>query len=273
MPKPNYIFKRLVTSSEADKAHITITEIHHNRFKAFFGPIYQENKTKGKPEDSLKDFFIAKKKTSVKLKLIFRSSTPQRPHNELRLYFNKGKGLFKPAANHILIANFYDDRVELDAQPSGVNDAEKLNDKIDKGKFPVDDISYRAYTKPAVQTTRNKRKEWKRDSKLVKKCLKNSDYACEAGLTEPSFIAKSTGKPYLEVHHLVPLHFQNDLKSFNLNDPANLFALSPHAHRKIHHGCSADVRILVETLLTRRPALLAKAKLPQDTVLKMYNCA
>ena len=275
MPKPDYVFERLVTQAEADKGHITIITTHHAWFQKFFGPIHRENETKGKPELARKDFFIAKEKTAVKLKLVFRSSTPQRPRNELRLYFNEGAGQFKPAANEIIIARFYAGKVVLGVRPSGVKDAEKLIDKIDEAEIPVDDPndpSNKAYTKPPARMTLNERKVWKRDAQLARKCLQNSAYTCEAGFTEPSFIARGTGKRYLEVHHLVPLRYQDDLKTFNLNHPANLFSLSPHAHRKIHHGGHDDVRVLVETLLARRPALLAKAKLPKDTILQMYKC-
>ncbi|HTJ79795.1 MAG TPA: hypothetical protein VL357_12440 [Rariglobus sp.] len=275
MPKPIYVFERLVTQAEADKGHITIITTHHEWFKKFFGPIHRENETKGKPELALKDFFIEKEKASVKLKLVFRSSTKERPRNELRLYFNEGAGQFKPAANEIIIATFYDDRVVLGVRPSDVKNAEKLNDRIDEAEIPVDDPndpSNKAYTKPSSKMTLKEREAWKRDAQLARKCLQNSSYTCEAGFSEPSFISKKTKKRYLEVHHLVPLRYQDDLATFNLNDSANLFALSPHAHRKIHYGRQEDVRALVETLLERRPALLTKAKLPKDTILQMYKC-
>ena len=275
MKKPDYIFERLVTNAEAKKGHITIIASHHERFKKFFGPIYREDETKGKPELSLKPFFIEGEKSFVTLKLVFRSSTEDRPRNELRLYFNKGDGQFKPSANEIIIASFYDDRVVLDLRPSGVKDADQLVKKIKKAEPPAydpNDPSNTAYAKPPSKLTVKEREAWKRDSAMAVKCLQNARYSCEAGFAEPSFIARKTGKRYLEVHHLVPLRYQDDLATFNLNDPANLFALSPHAHRQIHYGELPDVRGLVESLLDRRPALLAKAKLPKDTILEMYKC-
>lgn len=274
MQKPDYTFERLVTKAEATKAHITIIVIHHDRFKKTFGPIYREDQVEENDALALKPFFIEKENVRVNLKLVYRSPDKNgKPRNELRLYFNKGKGQFKPAANEIIIANFYGDEVVLSVRPSDIKDATILNAKVRKAEPPVydsNDPSTTAYTTLPSTMTVSAREAWRRDAKSVRKCLKNAAYACEAGFVEPSFIARKTKKPYLEVHHLVPLRYQGDFTSFNLNDPANLFALSPHAHRAIHHGQHKVIRTVVETLLGRRPQLLAK--LPKDTILEMYKC-
>ena len=276
MQKSDYVFERLVTKAEADKGHITIIASHHERFKKTFGPIHPENETKGKTELAFKPFFIEKATAPVELKLVFRSPSKNgKPRNELRLYFNKGKGQFKPSANEIIIALFYGNKVVLGVRPSGVKDAKVLNAKIKKAAPPAyeaDDISHSPYSKHPKKTKKAAYETWKRDSSTVLECLKKARYTCEAGFTGPSFIAKKTEMPYLEVHHLVPLSYQDDLATFNLNDPANLFALSPHAHRQIHYGMPEDVRSLVKTLLARRPALRTQAKLPEDTILDMYKC-
>ena len=276
MPKPNYVFERLVTAAEANKGHITIIASHHARFKKTFGPIYFENETAGKPELARKPFFIEKATDPVHLKLVFRSPDKNgKPRNELRLYFNKGKGQFKPAANELIIARFYRDKVVLDVRPSDIKNARDLIEKIRKAADPVldpNDPSIRAYLKTPARMTAKEREIWRRDANAVLQCLRNAGFTCEAGFNEPSFISRTTQKRYLEVHHLVPLRYQDVFATFNLNDPANLFALSPHAHRRIHYGMPEDVRSLVKTLLARRPALRTQAKLPEDTILEMYKC-
>ncbi len=69
-----------------------------------------------------------------------------------------------------------------------------------------------------------------RDPKVVAYVLKNSKGKCfDCGMDAP-FISKSTGEPYLEVHHI------RMLKDGGEDTINNAVALCPNCHRKRHFG-------------------------------------
>lgn len=77
---------------------------------------------------------------------------------------------------------------------------------------------------PTSSATRYKRSE------IVKRfALRRADGICEGCGEEAPFI-DDTGEPFLEVHHL---HRRSD---GGADHPANVAALCPNCHRRIHHG-------------------------------------
>lgn len=69
-----------------------------------------------------------------------------------------------------------------------------------------------------------------RDSRVVKKVLQRAKGHCEKCNSPAPFIRKSTGEPYLEVHHIVPLSEKGD------DTIQNAMALCPNCHREVHYG-------------------------------------
>lgn len=58
----------------------------------------------------------------------------------------------------------------------------------------------------------------------------------ECQISGPKFVFnKVDGKPYLEVHHLIPLGMGG------ADEPANLVVLSAHMHRMLHHANVSDI--------------------------------
>jgi hypothetical protein len=77
-------------------------------------------------------------------------------------------------------------------------------------------------------------KTFKRDKLLVFLAKMRANYRCEVpNCHHPVFIANS-GKPYCEVHHIIPL------ESGGEDDRNNVICLCPAHHREAHHGKFTD---------------------------------
>ncbi len=102
--------------------------------------------------------------------------------------------------------------------------------------------------------------------------LKRAKFTCEVEPDISLFIARSTGTPYLEPHHLIPMSLQGSFKTISLDHADNVYALSPHHHRRVHFGLPADSQEVIEKLLCRRATVLKKYGVSQADILGFYNC-
>lgn len=104
-------------------------------------------------------------------------------------------------------------------------DAEGNNQREDEGP--------RTRKEPVID--KGGRTSWPRSASEAADALKLSDYKCSLDESHETFISKSTKKPFMELHHLVPMavqqHFANDL-----DRAANIRSLCPNCHRAIHHS-------------------------------------
>lgn len=81
-----------------------------------------------------------------------------------------------------------------------------------------------------------------------------SGYTYEFDSTHNLFVSRFSKKPYLEVHHLVPLGLQKDyLKP--LDTIHNVFCLCPTCHRAVHHADEPFARKILSSLATKSPVL------------------
>lgn len=69
-----------------------------------------------------------------------------------------------------------------------------------------------------------------RNPDVVAEALIRADGSCEHCRTKAPFLRKSNGRPYLEVHHRIPL------AEGGLDTVENAVALCPNCHREAHHG-------------------------------------
>jgi predicted HNH restriction endonuclease len=85
-----------------------------------------------------------------------------------------------------------------------------------------------ASPKPAVRfvTTR----VFVRNPDVVAEVQHRAQGRCERCYSEAPFNSRATGKPYLEVHHRIPLADNGD------DTVENAIALCPNCHRYCHHG-------------------------------------
>lgn len=74
-----------------------------------------------------------------------------------------------------------------------------------------------------------------RDPKLGAIALRLGKYECVVEKNHRTFIAKTTSKNYVEVHHLIPMMYYDEFPS-NIDNEANLVTLCPTCHSFLHHG-------------------------------------
>ena len=101
--------------------------------------------------------------------------------------------------------------------------------------------------------------------------IRRSGFKCEADPSIPLFTARSTGKPYLEPHHLIPVSLGAAF-SKSLDHLDNLYALSPHHHRRIHFGKVEDCVDVIDRLLHRRSSVLSRYGVTLANIVEFYNC-
>ena len=116
------------------------------------------------------------------------------------------------------------------------------------------------------------RKVYPRNRQTAINALINANFACEFDCTHSSFLRKSTGKRYMEPHHLIPLSYSDDDKFDNvsLDVEANIVSLCSNCHNQIHYG--QDYENLLKKLYNERKArLLASGiNISEDELLEMY---
>lgn len=101
-------------------------------------------------------------------------------------------------------------------------------------------------------------KVWRRSGILRTQALELANYTCEICPEHYTFIAESTNKPYMEGHHAIPMHFQENF-DVSLDVYANIVCLCPICHRKIHFGMKDDRVEMINSIYDARSARLAKS--------------
>lgn len=78
-----------------------------------------------------------------------------------------------------------------------------------------------------------------------------SEYKCRyaklIGETHASFITDKN-KPYMEVHHFIPLKAASDFFPRNLDRPSNMICLCPKCHDILHHGSREEKKKILRVL-------------------------
>lgn len=101
------------------------------------------------------------------------------------------------------------------------------------------------------ETTRYVRSAYER-----KLAIALSENRCQMpGCNHELFLDKS-GKPYLEVHHIIPMNAQGDF-DVSVDVVENLVCLCPSCHREIHNGMNSEEKI-VELFNSRKSKLSEK---------------
>jgi 5-methylcytosine-specific restriction endonuclease McrA len=80
------------------------------------------------------------------------------------------------------------------------------------------------------QAVAKTRREYKRDQDVVDEVLFRANGTCEGCEEKSKFISKSTGEPYLEVHHIIPLSDNGPDRTWNA------VAICPNCHRRCHYA-------------------------------------
>lgn len=127
---------------------------------------------------------------------------------------------------------------------------DELYDVVNVGKLDI------IVPKPQL-VTQNEVKKWKRNKLIVQQVIKSVHYCCEIDNKHTTFISSSTGKNYVEGHHLIPMQKQEIFEN-SLDNYANIISLCPNCHRLLHHGVAPQKeKVLKEIFQHRRERFVA----------------
>lgn len=113
---------------------------------------------------------------------------------------------------------------------------------------------------------------YQRNPNVAASALRQAHFKCEIDAEHETFISNAKGKPYVEAHHLIPFSNQGSFK-FSLDVTANIVALCPNCHRRLHHGKQADrAREIAALYGQRRDRLSEKElKISEVKLMKLYR--
>lgn len=113
---------------------------------------------------------------------------------------------------------------------------------------------------------------YRRSPEIAAEALRNSNYRCEIDCEHKTFISKSTEYNYVEAHHIIPISFQNQF-DVGIDCEANIVALCPNCHRKIHFGKDDAKERLLKVLWEKRVKDLnhRNINIEYNELLKMYR--
>lgn len=209
---------------------------------------------------------------------------PKRTGNELRLYFSKASG-FTIDSNQYNHKNtngknphwyiFYRDKEEY--PHIGMADWEYLSEYAEaletdsvREQEDITDLIYQNSLQNALalgkERVRTSSTRFQRNISEATAALEKADFKCEVDPTHITFTSKSSGKPYVEGHHLIPLSLQDQF-THNIDIKENIVALCPNCHRLLHHGTTEEKEGILFNLWSTRRTLLSTKKIEVDTPL------
>lgn len=257
----------VLTANEIEKSQITLTDAEAEIAINFYG---FENIQKGNVTDdrekASQDFYLHGTEEVVNLNLVY----PKYPKTELRLYLRAG---FKPKANSIWFMYVKNGHLYIGSMPANIWQ--------NIGREDYEDEEYQAISNLPIEmleesqevqwSTVSERTTVKRNPKLAACRFKISDYQCEFDAKHNLFISRSSSRPYIEAHHLIPIGYQKEFKE-PLDNLLNIFSLCPYCHSAIHHAEIGFTFNLITRLVDIRREVLKHYNLNYDDILKFYNC-
>jgi 5-methylcytosine-specific restriction endonuclease McrA len=196
---------------------------------------------------SAKSFCLYPSGETVTLNVVF----PKPEKTELRLYISSRAG-FKPDSGDIWFMFLGSQQIWIGSMKEAIWRSASSDLKQDDS----DDI-YQNEVKDsdAIRIIKLKERDaYARDRNIAIQRMKHSGYTCEFDNTHNLFISRFSKRPYLEVHHLVPLGLQKDYAK-PLDTIHNVFCLCPTCHRAVHHADEPFARKILSTLATKGPIL------------------
>jgi len=98
-------------------------------------------------------------------------------------------------------------------------------------------------------------KVYPRDPKIGKKAIKKANYLCEYDNYHITFTSASTGKPFMEAHHLISITKQQiiwDKYGVNVDCVENVVSLCPSCHRAIHFAKKEEREKIIKKIYEDR---------------------
>lgn len=99
-------------------------------------------------------------------------------------------------------------------------------------------------------------KIWERSTIIKTQAIESASYQCEVNPEHLTFTSKSTGHPFMEGHHVLPMKFQEKFSN-SLDIYANVVCLCPICHRLLHYGVELEKRNVIDKIYHDRSDRLA----------------
>lgn len=253
----------LVTEREEYDSQVTLTDHEATLVLNHFGQeSIQVGNVSSNRERARKTFRLYPSGDPVQLNLVF----PKPEKTELRLYLAKSKG-FRPKGGHIWFMFLRGQDLWIGEMSerewrseSSILNQDETDEDFQRAIYETGEIRVRQISARDVYT---------RDRRIAKERIRVSNYSCEFDANHQLFIARSTGKPYLEAHHLIPIGAQSQF-DLSLDTLENVFCLCPNCHRAVHHAETAHVRQMLDSLLAARN-VIAEFSLDVESLYALYG--
>lgn len=238
----------LVTPREHFDSQITLTDFEAELAIRHFG---RDNIHTGNVADnptlSRKTFRLFPDGAPVNLNLVFPK--PAKP--ELRLYLSRGGG-FRPDGDQVWFIYLSGDDIWLGSMSELEWRAVMSDLRVDDGDSAFQEL----LQVPGDVTVRRiaERDAYARSRQIALAALDNAERRCEANPDHPRFLAKASGLPYVEAHHLIPMGAQAGF-SVSLDVEKNIFSLCPYCHSAVHHAEPDHARPILTQLAEARGVL------------------
>jgi hypothetical protein len=267
-----------VTETEAKDGQITLTGDEKRIVQDFFGADElakfrgNDAELEANGLDASRSFRIYPSGKIVRPKLKY----PKSEGSELRLYFSEDSfkvdagrfwGVFRRDDGDLWLCHFGEQGLKtVEEQSLGEKTRLEILDDDE------DDESYQEAANDPEKIEKTS-KTWKRNPALGYQAIKRVGFACELFPAFTTFQSKTTNKPFMEAHHIVPLGLQDsfDGPERNLDQLDNIASLNPWSHRLIHHGRFVDFQEPLAKLVQSRSTLLGRLGLTVDEVMGLYD--
>jgi len=99
-----------------------------------------------------------------------------------------------------------------------------------------------------------------RDSTVSSNALQSAGYICEYNSSHLQFISKTTHRPYMEAHHLIPMSAFNNFES-SIDVESNVVSLCVVCHKLLHHASWAEKEPILKKLYSMKEERLRKSNI------------
>lgn len=140
-----------------------------------------------------------------------------------------------------IMTNFDNDIKEIAEEQQDI-EYQKQVDRVNDENLDINSFKDRHANEPE-QVMKKSGMAVKRDPKLGKAVIKNSDYQCECNSCHESFVSQSSAQKYMEAHHFISTSKYKEVWAefkINVDCVQNIVSLCPNCHRAIHYGTQAE---------------------------------
>ena len=224
-----------VTDREIYDSQITATDAEARLLVEYFkgkGESIYSGNVSSNPTAARKRFRLFPSGDHIELNLVY----PKPNRTELRLYLSSRAG-FMPKKGDVWFLYL-----------------SKLDGELWIGALPESQWRAENETARTTRVAEQRKARTVRNPALAKQRMELSRYSCEYNEAHRLFIAKATGCRYVEVHHVIPMEFQDefDLRHKKLDSLSNLYSLCPYCHSAVHRAEGRIARKLLSKMYDER---------------------